>query len=1033
MRTSRISLLIAAICLLLILSAVCPANQGRTLLDQIGVERGICVLLGDTKCERALQLAQQSDLLIYLQLPLAEDVQAVCRAADKAGLYGNRIFIEKGSLEQLHLADNLADALVTVGQVANISEAEVLRILRPGGKALLGSEVLIKPSPEGVDDWSHPYHGPDNNPQSQDKVIVAPYLTQFLAEPRYAPLPQVTVTSDGRVFKAFGHVAFKKREEPFLNKLVAFNGYNGTILWQRDLAEGVMIHRNTMIATPATLYVGDDKSCKMIDTATGQLKDEIVPPVERAGGTFWKWMGFENSVLYALMGEQEQRDPTRRWGREHHGWPWNPISKGFNQPDSIEDSDEAYKAHPWGFGRNVLAINPNTKKVLWSYREDEAVDSRAMCMKNGRIYIFRFDAYLACLNAKTGDVLWRKTPDNAPELFAAIGTYSNRQDWRTNWRTTCYLKCSDKALYFSGPQVNKLLAVSTKDGSVLWEHPYNNFQLVLREDGLYGLSGQIDKGSLSMKFDPLTGEVLAEYKTGRRACTRPTGSPDAILYRASGGSTRLDVASGNPGLISPMRPQCHDGVTIANGLLYWWPSVCDCQLTIYGITSLGPAKGFDFYAKATEEQRLEKGAGDITRVASFSESPADWPVFRADNKGSATSEAIIPSKVKLLWQSEPKPKCSDAVPLPTAPVAAGGLVFVSDPDGIVRAFDAASGDLQWKAYTGGAVRIAPTIWKGRAFVGSGDGWIYAFEAKTGRLLWRFRAAPVQRKIPVYDSLLSTWPAASGVLVAEDTAYVAAGIVNYDGTYIYALNADTGKIKWQNNTSGHLNRQARTGISVHGHIMLHNDKLYLAGGNVVSPAVYDTASGKCLNNDNAVRALVQNNLVASQAPRGWELSLIGDQVVACGKPFYAHPKYDVYDSTVFDRIFLASSNGRDVVWVSNQKNKKVLCFDKLDKKLLRAKMANPGNRFNINWSKLGIKDKPSWDYNCKDSVAMAVCKNAVVVACKSEIIALNLQDGKVLWSKTVPVAPVPWGLAIDRDGRTVISLENGQVLCLGSSS
>ena len=155
-------------------------------------------------------------------------------------------------------------------------------------------------------------------------------------------------------------------------------------------------------------------------------------------------------------------------------------------------------------------------------------------------------------------------------------------------------------------------------------------------------------------------------------------------------------------------------------------------------------------------------------------------------------------------------------------------------------------------------------------------------------------------------------------------------------------------------------------------------------------------------------------------------------MACGKPFYAHPKYNVYDATVFDKVFLASSNGLDVVWVSNQNNKKILCFDQLDKKLLRAKMANPGNRFNINWSRLGVRDKPLWDYDCKDSVAMAVCKNAVVVACESEIVALDLQNGKVLWSQAIPAAPVTWGLAIDRDGRALVSLEDGQILCLGSS-
>ena len=36
-------------------------------------------------------------------------------------------------------------------------------------------------------------------------------------------------------FKAFGHIAFKEREEPWLNTLAAFNGYNGTLLWRREI------------------------------------------------------------------------------------------------------------------------------------------------------------------------------------------------------------------------------------------------------------------------------------------------------------------------------------------------------------------------------------------------------------------------------------------------------------------------------------------------------------------------------------------------------------------------------------------------------------------------------------------------------------------------------------------------------------------------------------------------------------------------------------------------------------------------------
>ena len=986
---------------------ICTARS-LPILEKIGVRHGICVVSGDTNCELALKLASQSELLIYVQLPREKDVETARKTVDAAGFYGTRIFVEKGDLTRLHLADNIADALVAVSDATEISRTEVLRVLRPEGKALIGRKVLTKPLLEGIDDWSHPYHGPDNNPQSQDQVILAPYLTQFLAEPRYAPVPQVAVASAGRVFKAYGHVAFKKREEPLLNKLVAYNGYNGTTLWKRDLNEGVMIHRNTMIATPQTLYVGDDKSCKVIDTVTGRLQDEIVPPVEKAGGTFWKWMALEDGVLYALIGEQEQRDPTKRWRREAHGWPWDPISKGFNQPE-----------HPWGYGRNVLAIEPKTKKVLWSYREDEPVDGRAMCMKNGRIYIFRFGSYLTCLDASTGKPIWRKTPDNAPTLFESLGTYLNRQDWRSNWRTTNYLQCSDKAVYFAGPQIGKLLAVSAEDGSILWENAYSNFQLILRDDGLYGISGQIDKHP-SKIFDPLTGRVLAEINKSRRACTRPNGSADAIFFRAQGGSVRLDLATKRPQWISPMRPPCHDGVTIANGLLYFWPSVCDCQLTLYGITCLGPAGNFNFSPRATEVQRLEKGVGDLKKVKKLNESVADWPTFRADNTGSVTTEATIPEKCNLLWRFEPM-----TTTCPTAPVAAGGLVFISGDNGIVQAVNSATGMQQWKAYTGGAVRFPPTIWNDKAFVGSGDGWVYAFEAITGRLLWRFRAAPVERKIPVYDSLLSTWPAASGILVEDGTAYVAAGIVNYDGTYVFALDAETGNIKWQNNTSGHLDVAARTGVSVQGHQLLHDGKLYLASGTSLSPAVYDITDGRCLNDP----APLAN--CASQSPRGCELSLLGEQVAACGKPFYAHPNYNVFDATSFNKVFFTSSGGRDIVWVSNQNNKKVLCFDNIDRQLLRQRMQNPGNRFNLDFGKLGIKDKPLWSYDCKESVAFAVCRNAVVIANRTEIVALSLKDGRILWSQSVPSPPVLWGLAVDRNGNVVVSLKNGQIMCFGS--
>lgn len=981
-----------------------PDGWAEAVLRQVGSPRGLCVVLGDAECDVAVTLARRTELTIYLQRPDAAGVEASRRKVDAAGFYGSRIYVEQGPLDRLHLAANLADAVVVLANNPPVPLEEVLRVLRPQGRAWIDGTELTKPTPQGVDDWTHPYHGPDNNPASNDEIARAPYLTQFLADPRYAPLPQVAVTAAGRVFKVFGHIAFKEREEPWLNTLAAFNGYNGAFLWRREIPPGLMVHRNTLIATPTEVYFADDKSCKVVDAASGKLKRELVVPADVAGGTFWKWMALEDGVLYALVGEAEQQDPVIRMRSDRHGWPWDPLSPGFNQPE-----------HPWGYGRTLFALDPASGKVLWRHQEAQALDSRALCLSHGRLFLFRHGAYLACLETSTGRELWRKTPDSAPALFEALGAYLPRQDWRTNWRTTAYAKCSERALYFAGPTIGRLVAVSTQNGDILWQHPYGNYQLVLQADALYALSGQIDT-EVSRKFEPLTGKVLEEIKLGRRACTRPTGAIDAIFCRASGGSTRLDLDGPDFQLVSPMRAQCQDGVTVANGLLYWWPSVCDCNLTLYGITCLGPAGDFDFAQPAREAERLEAGLpGAFT--PDLTPTPTDWPTFRANPTATVTTEALVPDQTSLAWECKPP-----TVTTPTAPTTAGGRVFLGGADGIVRALDAATGKPAWTAYTGGGVRFPPTIAEGRAFVGSGDGWAYAFAARSGRLLWRFRAAPIERRIPVYGQLLSTWPAASGVLVHDGVAYVAAGIVNYDGTHVYALDAATGRLKWQNNTSGHLDPAALAGVSVQGHLMLHDGKLAMAGGNVVSPAFYDLADGHCLNDPALAHRLVNNNVPSSESPRGSELYQIGGRVMVSGQPFYAHPVYKVYDGSVFNKTLLASAGDRDLTWVNNAK---VLCYPRVT--------ADRERRFVESWGKPTLRDaKPLWEADCPDSAALAVTRNAVVVARKTELVAYNLTDGRRLWTQALPAPPVPWGLAVDRDGTSIVTLEGGRVLAFGQA-
>ena len=940
------TVLLAAALLAIPLSRPAAGAEAAKVLARLGQARGLCVLLEDKECRLALDLVRTSDLTVYVQLSGEGDVEAARRAADEAGFYGSRIFVQAGGLPRIHLADNLADAAIAPAGAGAAAKDEALRVLRPQGKALLGESDAVKPVPAGVDDWSHHFHGPDNNAQSLDTVARAPYLTQFIAEPRYAPAPQCCVASAGRVFMAFGHVAWHEREEAAMNTLFAVNGYNGTVLWKKPLRPGIMVDRSTMIATPETLYLADDTSCKLIDAATGKAAGEIVAPADLVDGPFWKWVALEGGVLYALVGKDEGLDDNATWKSANHGWPWNGISKGYNDVQ-----------RPWGFATTLLAIDPKTKKVLWHHKEAEPIDARGVSMKNGRIYISRFGRYLRCLDAATGKPLWQRTAEKDAGVFEAIGPYRPGQGYVEGWKTAAYLKCTDKALYVVGPQVNWLTALSAEDGRFLWKCAAKDLQVLIRDEGLYTVGAQ-KQAQDTKRLDPLTGSVLAAFGFARRACTRATGGPDGVFFRASEGSVRLDTAAGKPQWITPMRPSCHVGVIIAGGQLYWLPWACDCNLQMFGVISLGPAGDFKFNRTAGEE-RLQKAGGATPAPAKFDLTASDWPTYRANNARTAETQGGLPQKCAPLWQFAYKAKAE-----PTAPVAAGGLVFFGGSDGIVRALDAATGKPRWSAYTGGAIRYPPAIADGRALVGSGDGWAYAFEAATGRLLWRFQATPQPRKITVYGALLDTWPVASGVLVDGATAYLAAGINNFDGTHVYALDAATGNLKWQNNESGHLDEFSRRGVAVQGDMLLAGGKLYLAGGDAVSPGIFDLAGGKCLNPPPTA--------LGSSAPRGRELKLMPNgNVTVSGQPFYSHPAFPVFDKAVqWEPVDVKAAGGT---------------------LSLVQRKGDAG---------------PTWSLVARGP------------------------GGAELWTQPLPGEPVRWGLCLDRDGRIVVTLRDGRVVCYG---
>jgi outer membrane protein assembly factor BamB len=808
-------------------------------------------------------------------------------------------------------------------------------------------------------------------------------------------MPEVSVAAGGRVYRAFGHIAHKANQNAMLNTLICANAYNGTILWTRPLKEGFMIHRNTMIATPETFYLADDESCKLIDPKTGKVRDEIVIPAGAADGPVWKWMALADGVLYALVGGKEtpiETKPSETPGLGH--WPWG-MWHGHEYADP---------ATSFGFGRTLLAIDPKTKKILWSHKENEYLDSRGVCMSGGRIFCYSPEKFLARFDAKTGELLWRNSDAG---LLQAIGPNEKAQHYVTGYSTSTYIKCNDDYIFFAGPQRARLVVASTADGKLAWQKEYGNYQLVLRDDAIYAagpqLSGpQAEPPAQGAKLAYQTGAVLASLPI-RRACTRATGTVDSVFYRTSGGTVRFDVNENSANHIAPMRPPCQDGVIASDGHLYWGPWMCGCQLSFYGHICLGPAGDLDLHPGA-DDSRLESAA-DAGQVEPLEIKPGDWPAYQGDNRRTSVTQTSIPGEITQQWTVN-----LPADAFPTAPVTAGGLIFVGDRNGAVYALDASDGGTKWQAYTGGPVYFPPAVADGRVFVGSADGRVYAFEAATGRALWNFRAAPLERWIPVYGKLISTWPVAAGVAVEDGAVFAAAGIAHYDGTHVYALDAATGTVKWYNDSSGTISEKVNAGVSLQGDVYLDEGEVRFLGGGAYETARYDQATGKCLN-----------------PPRDEPTSQFHTS-------FYAYyPDYGKYvslDYTLPDGRMLTYDVTYEGSWSGALSLLPALPAG-------AQKPPKPASRWGVQ-QRRGQAARTIWQtpgprfngFIVSPEVLVAAGHGGPNAANTSFLAAVKIEDGQQIWRQSLPGPVVKGGAAVNAEGQIIVSLETGQIVCFG---
>ena len=235
-------------------------------------------------------------------------------------------------------------------------------------------------------------------------------------------------------------------------------------------------------------------------------------------------------------------------------------------------------------------------------------------------------------------------------------------------------------------------------------------------------------------------------------------------------------------------------------------------------------------------------------------SAADWSMCYQDANHSALNPANGAKTDNVIWEFgiggsiDPTDDRGMNNSFAMAPPAiAYETVYIHSSDDYLYAVDANNGKLRWKFKTIGHVSdisSTPAIAEGAVFFGTGyyssfdsgynpKGYFYALDAATGKLKWEYPTEHLAESSPVVDN----------------------GCVYFSSDGIYALNTKDGKLIWKYNTSGIIGLP----LLISGDNLYYPDHYSDAYPNGVCINALDAATGKlkwkqAISDDNIVNQL-----------------------------------------------------------------------------------------------------------------------------------------------------------------------------------
>ena len=442
---------------------------------------------------------------------------------------------------------------------------------------------------------------------------------------------------------------------------------------------------------------------------------------------------------------------------------------------------------------------------------------------------------------------------------------------------------------------------------------------------------------------------------------------------------------------------------------------------------------------------------------------ADWPTYRGNNArtGSTAEKIDVPlnqswrhssfAPPEMAWASGEgreiegkvlghRVKFDDVF----HPVISGDRVyFGSSSDDQLHCLDLKTGTTLWTFFSGGPIRLAPSVADGNVYFGSDDGNVYCLNAENGKLVWQFRAGPKDDWLLARGEMISRWPVRTGVVVDDGVAYFGAGIFPHEDVYLHAVDAKNGSVLWKQDNLSSADA-GRNDLSPQGYLLAGDDLLFVPSGRSL-PAAFDRATGKLRHKRThswrstaggvigGTKALLADDQIYSGGPHhllamtqakgdagfGW---IEGKQMVVIDDAAY------VATGTVVARLnrleYAVNSRVRHKLEMEIYSNSRKLRSEKDKDKAdaLRTSIADANAEIK-RIAPIGI----DWQVETTDQSALLATPDYLFVGGKGRVRAYSAASGEKSWE--VKVDGLARGLAAS-NGHLVVSTDTGNVYSFG---